>query len=144
MKPAIYEKMWILVRYFIRGRYFFVLFRLKQPDFSDFNPKDCICLKIFIVIFNKLESYPHSIFVRFSVILNHMEGLRMDYGSFEKELIRKQSSYIRQLEEQIDVYREKDRKQELLIEKLNHMLELLTDELSRVKGEKTEDIRREK
>lgn len=68
----------------------------------------------------------------------------MDYGNFEKELIRKQSSYIRQLEEQIDVYREKDRKQELLIEKLNHMLELLTDELSRVKGEKIEDIRREK
>lgn len=68
----------------------------------------------------------------------------MDYGSFEKELIRKQSSYIRQLEEQIDIYREKDRKQELLIEKLNHMLELLTDELSRIKDEKTEDIRREK
>lgn len=68
----------------------------------------------------------------------------MDYGNFEKELIRKQISYIRQLEEQMDVYREKDRKQELLIEKLNHMLELLTDELSRVEGEKTEDIRREK
>ena len=51
----------------------------------------------------------------------------MDYENFEKKLIRKQSSYIRQLEEQMDVYREKDRKQELLIEELNRMLELIQE-----------------
>ena len=68
----------------------------------------------------------------------------MDYKNFEKELIRKQSSYICQPEEQMDVYREKDRKQELLTEELNRMPELLNDELFRVKSKKTEDIRREK
>ena len=42
----------------------------------------------------------------------------MNYESLETNLIRKQNAYIRQLEEQIDIYREKDKNQELLIEKL--------------------------
>lgn len=65
----------------------------------------------------------------------------MDYESFESKLIQKQNIYIRQLEEQINVYREKDEKQELLIEKLNQALELLAGELSRVKTEQAENVR---
>lgn len=66
----------------------------------------------------------------------------MDYQSFEAKLIQKQNIYIRQLEEQIDVYREKDKAQELLIEKLNQALELLAEELSRVKPEQEENVRK--
>ena len=62
----------------------------------------------------------------------------MKYENLETELIRKQNLYIRQLEEQLHVYMEKDKAQELLIEKLNHMLDLLTEELARVKAEKEE------
>ena len=40
----------------------------------------------------------------------------MDYESFEKKLIQQQNILIQQLEEQLDVYREKDKYQELLIE----------------------------
>ena len=86
-----------------------------------------------------MESYPHSLFIRSSVILIHMEGHKMDYSGLEKEIIHKQSAYIRQLEEQLDIYQEKDRAQELLIEEQGRMLELLKDELSRVKGGKTKD-----
>lgn len=60
----------------------------------------------------------------------------MNYESLEAKLIREQNAYIRQLEEQLDVYREKDEKQELLIEKLNDMLDLLAGEISRLKDEK--------
>lgn len=63
----------------------------------------------------------------------------MDYSGLEKEIIRKQGAYIRQLEEQPDIYQEKDRAQELLIEGQGRMLELPKDELSRVKGGKTKD-----
>lgn len=66
----------------------------------------------------------------------------MDYESFETKLIRKQNIYIRQLEEQLDVYQEKDKAQELLIEKLNQALELLTEELSRLKLEQKENARK--
>lgn len=62
----------------------------------------------------------------------------MDYRELEKEIIRKQGAYIRQMEEQIEIYQQKDRAQELLIEEQGRMLELLKDELSRVKGGKTE------
>ena len=62
----------------------------------------------------------------------------MKSENHETELIRKQNLYIRQLEEQLYVCMEKDKAQELLIEKLNHMLELLTEELARVKAEKEE------
>lgn len=89
-----------------------------------------------------MQSYPHSLFIRSSVILIHMEGHKMDYRGLEKEIIRKQGAYIRQLEEQLDIYQEKDRAQERLIEEQGHMLDLLTAELSRVKGGKTEDTSR--
>lgn len=59
----------------------------------------------------------------------------MDYERLETKLIQKQNIYIKQLEEQLDVYREKDKNQELLIENLNRMLELLTEELSKVRAE---------
>ena len=68
-----------------------------------------------------------------------MEGHKMDYSGLEKEIIRKQGAYIRQLEEQLDIYQEKDRAQELLIEEQGRMLDLLKDELSRGKGGKTKD-----
>ena len=67
----------------------------------------------------------------------------MNYESLETNLIRKQNAYIRQLEEQVDIYREKDKNQELLIEKLNCALELLAEELSMVKAEK-EEVHKEK
>ena len=62
----------------------------------------------------------------------------MDYERLETKLIQKQNIYIKQLEEQLDVYREKDKKQELLIENLNRMLKLLTEELSKVRAGKEE------
>ena len=64
----------------------------------------------------------------------------MDYESLETKLIRQQNEYIRQLEEQLSVYREKDKAQELLIEKFSRTLEIFE---SRVKAEKTEGIRAE-
>lgn len=67
----------------------------------------------------------------------------MDYESLEAKLIRQQNEYIRQLEEQLSVYREKDKAQELLIEKFSRTLEIFEEELSRVKAEKTEGIRAE-
>lgn len=66
----------------------------------------------------------------------------MDYESFETKLIRKQNIYIRQLEDQLDVYQEKDKAQELLIEKLNQTLELLSEELSRLKLEQEKNARK--
>lgn len=64
------------------------------------------------------------------------------YESFETKLIRKQNIYIRQLEDQLDVYQEKDKAQELLIEKLNQALELLSEELSRLKLEQEKNARK--
>lgn len=61
----------------------------------------------------------------------------MNNEKLETTLIRQQR-YIRQLEEQLAVYEEKDKAQELLIEKLNRALELFTEELSRTKAEKKE------
>ena len=54
----------------------------------------------------------------------------MNYESLETKLIRGQNEYIRNLEEQLRVYQEKDRAQELLIEKLSRTMELLKEELS--------------
>ena len=62
----------------------------------------------------------------------------MKHKSLEAELIRQQNLYIRQLEEQLNVYMEKDKAQELLIEKLNRTLDILTEELAGVKAEKEE------
>ncbi len=62
----------------------------------------------------------------------------MKHENFEAKLIRQQNLYIRQLEEQLNVYMEKDKAQELLIEKLNRTLELFAEELASVKAEKEE------
>ena len=60
----------------------------------------------------------------------------MKHENLEAELIRQQNLYIHQLEEQLNVYIEKDKAQELLIEKLNHALYLLAEESARGKDEK--------
>ena len=52
------------------------------------------------------------------------------------EVFREQARYIRLLEEQLAVYEEKDRVQELLIGELSQALEILAEELSKAKGEK--------
>ena len=65
----------------------------------------------------------------------------MDRKNLEADLIRKQDRYIRQLEEQLAVYQEKDKAQELLIEKLNRTLDLFAEELSKAK-KKEEDGRK--
>ncbi len=63
----------------------------------------------------------------------------MDRKNLEADLIRKQNRYIRQLEEQLAVYQEKDKAQELLIEKLNQTLDLFAEELSRAKKKEEND-----
>ena len=60
----------------------------------------------------------------------------MNYESFEKKLIQQQNLLIKQLEEQLEVSREKDKKQELLIEKLNCALNIFAEEISRLQAEK--------
>ena len=60
----------------------------------------------------------------------------MDYESLEKKLIQRQNILIKQLEEQLAVYQEKDKCQELLIEKLNCTLDIFAEEISRLKAEK--------
>ncbi len=60
----------------------------------------------------------------------------MQYENLEKKLIQQQNLYIRQLEGQLAVYKEKDRTQERLIENLEHALNILSDELARLKQEK--------
>lgn len=60
----------------------------------------------------------------------------MNNERLETKLIQQQNLYIRQLEEQLAVYEEKDKAQELLIEKLNQALELFAEELSRLNDEK--------
>ena len=51
-------------------------------------------------------------------------------GNTKDQLIKKQELYIRQLEEQLAVYEEKDKAQELLIENLNRALALFAEEVS--------------
>ena len=63
----------------------------------------------------------------------------MDRKNLEADLIRKQNRYIRQLEEQLAVYQEKDKAQELLIQKLNQTLDLFAEELSRAKKKEEND-----
>ncbi len=63
----------------------------------------------------------------------------MQHENLEKKLIQQQNTYIRQLEEQLAVYKEKDRTQEQLIENLEHALNVFSDELSRLKQEKKQD-----
>lgn len=55
-------------------------------------------------------------------------------GNTKDQLIKKQQVYIRQLEEQLAVYEEKDKAQELLIENLNRALDLFAEEVSMTKA----------
>lgn len=55
-------------------------------------------------------------------------------GNTKDQLIKKQQMYIRQLEEQLAVYAEKDKAQELLIENLNRALDLFAEEVSMTKA----------
>lgn len=64
----------------------------------------------------------------------------MNYESLETKLIQHQNQYIKQLEEQLKVYEEKDKAQEELILNLNNALEFLAEELSKVKAEKESAI----
>lgn len=59
-------------------------------------------------------------------------------GNKKDQLIKKQELYIRQLEEQLAVYKEKDKAQELLIENLNQALSLFAQEVSMTKALKEE------
>ena len=59
-------------------------------------------------------------------------------GNTKDQLIKKQQAYIRQLEEQLAVYEEKDKAQELLIENLNRALALFAEEVSGTKTLKEE------
>lgn len=54
---------------------------------------------------------------------------------YQTGLIQSQNRYIRQLEEQLTVYEQKDKAQEQLIEKLNEALSLFAEELSMLKAE---------
>lgn len=65
-----------------------------------------------------------------------MEELKMNYDSLEAKIIQRQNQYIQELEEQLDIYREKDKAQEKLIQALNETLELFAGEISRLKAEK--------
>jgi len=65
-----------------------------------------------------------------------MEELRMNYESLEAKLIQQQNQYIQELEGQLDIYKEKDKAQEKLIQTLNEALELFAGEISRLKAEK--------
>lgn len=67
----------------------------------------------------------------------------MDHERLEANTIRQQGQYIRILEEQLAVYKEKDKAQESLIEKLNQTLEIFAEEISKLKEEKRKSGRKE-
>lgn len=56
-----------------------------------------------------------------------------DTNNLKDETIRLQAAYIRQLEEQLDILKQKDSAQELLIEELLRLQALLEDEFSAAK-----------
>ncbi len=60
----------------------------------------------------------------------------MNYENLETKLIQQQNQYIQELEEQLNIYKEKDKAQEKLIQTLNEALELFAEEISRLKAEK--------
>lgn len=59
----------------------------------------------------------------------------MNHKNLEEKLTRQQTLYIQLLEEQLAVYKEKDQVQEQLIQNLQHALNVLSDEISRLKQE---------
>ena len=63
----------------------------------------------------------------------------MDYASLETKLIQQQNQYIQELEEQLNIYKEKDKSQEKLIQTQNEALELFAEEISKLKAEKEKE-----
>ena len=63
----------------------------------------------------------------------------MDYASLETQLIQQQNQYIQELEEQLSIYKEKDKAQEKLIQTQNEALELFAEEISKLKAEKEKE-----
>ena len=63
----------------------------------------------------------------------------MDYASLETKLIQQQNQYIQELEEQLNIYKEKDKAQEKLIQTKNEALELFAEEISKLKAEKEKE-----
>ena len=63
----------------------------------------------------------------------------MDYASLETKLIQQQNRYIQELEEQLNIYKEKDKAQEKLIQTQNEALELFAEEISKLKAEKEKE-----
>ena len=63
----------------------------------------------------------------------------MDYASLETKLIQQQNQYIQELEEQLNIYKEKDKAQEKLIQTQNEALELFAEEISKLKAEKEKE-----
>ena len=63
----------------------------------------------------------------------------MDYASLETKLIQQHNQYIQELEEQLNIYKEKDKAQEKLIQTQNEALELFAEEISKLKAEKEKE-----
>ena len=63
----------------------------------------------------------------------------MNYESLETNLIQQQNQYIQELEEQLNIYKEKDKAQEKLIQTQNEALELFAEEISKLKAEKEKE-----
>lgn len=63
----------------------------------------------------------------------------MDYASLETKLIQQQNQYIQELEERLNIYKEKDKAQEKLIQTQNEALELFAEEISKLKAEKEKE-----
>ena len=63
----------------------------------------------------------------------------MDYASLETKLIQQQNQYIQELEKQLNIYKEKDKAQEKLIQTQNEVLELFAEEISKLKAEKEKE-----
>ena len=63
----------------------------------------------------------------------------MDYASLETKLIQQQNQYIQELEEQLNIYKEKDKAKEKLIQTQNEALELFAEEISKLKAEKEKE-----
>lgn len=62
----------------------------------------------------------------------------MNDKNLEARLIQNQNQYIQELESQLNIYKEKDKAQENLIQTLNEALELFAQEISRLKAEKAD------
>ena len=67
-----------------------------------------------MVIFTKTQSYPHSLFSPYFVIVDLWRGTKMKHENPETKIIREQKQYIQILEEQLAACKGQIRIQELL------------------------------